>query len=379
MQRSPNTNPLMENHHLTRQLQQDPEVEHAFGTHPLQAKASGSVLPPPPFQLKASSGGDAPVQKAAGPEKENNTGLPDQLKEGIEGMSGMAMDDVKVHYNSDKPAQLQAHAYAQGTDIHVAPGQEQHLPHEAWHVVQQKQGRVEATTQLKGKVAVNDDEGLEHEADVMGAKAMQFKAGGASAGPAQLKSAAVNGEVAQMVMTRPRSVAMDMHHDEYDNIFDDHSEFDYLFTEAPYRDWSRAGRISYMERQVQENNLGFSYNTLSNDTLDDAADLATLATGNQEKMYVHDGDTIHTAKRTADEKKPHPTLVGGDPDVNCAGTLDIVMTETDDSTTYTVGVTNDSGHFRPDGVPQATVDKINEKVQTDLPDNTTITVNNAER
>jgi hypothetical protein len=34
------------------------------------------------------------------------------------------MDDVKVHYNSAKPAQLNAHAYAQGTDIHIASGQE---------------------------------------------------------------------------------------------------------------------------------------------------------------------------------------------------------------------------------------------------------------
>lgn len=104
----------------------------------------------------------------------NNTGIPDQLKSGIESLSGYAMDDVKVHYNSAKPAQMQAHAYAQGTDIHIAPGQEQHLPHEAWHVVQQKQGRVKATTQLKGE-AINDDPGLEHEADVMGAKALQRK------------------------------------------------------------------------------------------------------------------------------------------------------------------------------------------------------------
>ncbi len=59
------------------------------------------------------------------------------------------MKDVKVNYNSPKPAQLQAHAYAQGTDIHVSPGQEKHLPHEAWHVVQQKQGRVKPTLQLK--------------------------------------------------------------------------------------------------------------------------------------------------------------------------------------------------------------------------------------
>lgn len=105
----------------------------------------------------------------------NNTGLPNNLKSGIENLSGHSMDDVKVHYNSSKPAQLNAHAYAQGTDIHVAAGQEKHVPHEAWHVVQQKQGRVKPTKQLKAKVNINDDIGLEKEADVMGAKALQMK------------------------------------------------------------------------------------------------------------------------------------------------------------------------------------------------------------
>ena len=93
-----------------------------------------------------------PIQKKASLEpsrKENNTGLPDNLKSGIENLSGYSMDDVKVHRNSDKPAQLHAHAYAQGTDIHLASGQEKHLPHEAWHVVQQKQGRVKPSIQLK--------------------------------------------------------------------------------------------------------------------------------------------------------------------------------------------------------------------------------------
>ena len=101
--------------------------------------------------------------------------LPDNVKHGVESLSGISMDDVKVHYNSAKPAQLNAHAYAQGTDIHVASGQEKHLPHEAWHVVQQKQGRVRPTTMMKAKVPVNDDQGLEKEADVMGARALQMK------------------------------------------------------------------------------------------------------------------------------------------------------------------------------------------------------------
>ncbi|WP_233079895.1 eCIS core domain-containing protein [Rheinheimera soli] len=107
--------------------------------------------------------------------KPNNTGLPNQLKAGIESLSGLSMDHVKVHYNSAKPAQLNAHAYAQGSEIHLGAGQEKHLPHEAWHVVQQAQGRVKPTMQMKAGVGVNDDVGLEKEADVMGAKALQRK------------------------------------------------------------------------------------------------------------------------------------------------------------------------------------------------------------
>lgn len=106
-------------------------------------------------------------------EMPNNTGLPDNLKLGIENLSGYSMDDIKVHYNSDKPAQLKALAYAQGTDIHIAPGQEQHLPHEAWHVVQQKQGRVQPTILMQG-ANINDNTYLEKEADSMGNNAIAF-------------------------------------------------------------------------------------------------------------------------------------------------------------------------------------------------------------
>jgi hypothetical protein len=126
-------------------------------------------------QLQAIANNHSAQQHQTIQKKENNTGLPDALKSGMENLSGISLDDVKVHRNSDKPAQLQAHAYAQGTDIHLASGQEKHLPHEAWHVVQQKQGRVKPTMQMKGMVNVNDDAGLEKEADAMGAKAENIK------------------------------------------------------------------------------------------------------------------------------------------------------------------------------------------------------------
>jgi len=126
-------------------------------------------------QLQAMADSYSASQQLPIQRQENKTGLPDQLKSGMESVSGLSLSDVKVHRNSDKPAQLQAHAYAQGTDIHLGPGQEKHLPHELGHVVQQKKGRVKPTMQLKGKVNINDDAGLEKEADVLGAKALQGK------------------------------------------------------------------------------------------------------------------------------------------------------------------------------------------------------------
>lgn len=96
----------------------------------------------------------------------NETGMPDQLRAGIENVSGISMDDVKVHLNSPRPAEVEALAYTQGAEIHIAPGQEKHLPHEAWHVVQQKQGRVKPTIQVS-QHEVNDELELESEAEVM--------------------------------------------------------------------------------------------------------------------------------------------------------------------------------------------------------------------
>ena len=121
------------------------------------------------LQRKADSA-NGTVQRAE-TSRPNNTGMPDNLKAGIESLSGFSMDDVRVHYNSSKPATVQALAYTQGTDIHVAPGQEKCLPHEAWHVAQQMAGRVSPTTNING-MPVNDNAALEHEADVMGEKAV---------------------------------------------------------------------------------------------------------------------------------------------------------------------------------------------------------------
>ena len=137
----------------------------------------------PVQRLAAMVDGPPPVAQAA-----SRAGLPAQLKSGIEALSGVSMDGVRVHRNSSRPAAVQARAYTQGSDIHLGPGQDQHLPHEAWHVVQQAKGRVAPTRQLAGGVPLNDDAGLEREADVMGARAM-----GTSASPGAGVAAAPQG------------------------------------------------------------------------------------------------------------------------------------------------------------------------------------------
>ncbi len=101
--------------------------------------------------------------------QDNRNSLPQRMQSHIESISGLDMSDVKVHRNSNKPAQLNALAYTQGTDIHIGPGQERHLGHEAWHAVQQMQDRVEPTIKVAGQ-PVNDSFTLEKEADDMGSK-----------------------------------------------------------------------------------------------------------------------------------------------------------------------------------------------------------------
>lgn len=158
--------------------QQQKKIGHLFGNAKqckIDPKKKEKTLQPQWALPKAMRNGEKlPSQaKAITQRVKNKTGLPDNLKTGVEQLAGLNMNDVQVHYNSTKPAGVQAYAYTQGTNIHVAPGQERHLAHEAWHVAQQKQGRVQPTTTVGG-IPVNDNPGLEHEADVMGAKATKL-------------------------------------------------------------------------------------------------------------------------------------------------------------------------------------------------------------
>jgi Domain of unknown function (DUF4157) len=110
-------------------------------------------------------------------------GLSPGMQPKMEAALGEDLSSVKVHTESAEAKEMGAHAFTQGEDIHFAPGQydegsqkgQELIGHEMAHVKQQRQGRVQATVQKKG-VGINDDSGLEKEADELGKKAAQGKA-----------------------------------------------------------------------------------------------------------------------------------------------------------------------------------------------------------
>lgn len=115
-----------------------------------------------------------------------NTGIPSAMQERFEASSGLSFDDVRIHYNSPRPAKLGALAYTQGTQVYIGPGQERHLKHELGHVLQQKRGLVKADGHLNG-LPVNRDPGLERSADLGADQPIQAFGGRMETAPIQME------------------------------------------------------------------------------------------------------------------------------------------------------------------------------------------------
>lgn len=132
--------------------------------------------------LQMMRAGDLSPEESAAPaqRKESRPGaLPLDVQSKMEHVMGADFSNVNVHANSSQASGMGALAYAQGNDIHFAPGQyspdtqngQKIIGHELAHVVQQRQGRVLPTAQLKSGMRLNDDPALEKEADNLGEKA----------------------------------------------------------------------------------------------------------------------------------------------------------------------------------------------------------------
>lgn len=119
-------------------------------------------------------------------------GSESALRRKLEDASGVSLRDVKVNYDSDRPARIGALAYARGNEVFMGPGQEKYLPHEMTHVVQQKQGLVRPTGTVGG-MPVNTSEALETAADHMSA---------APVGPADVPGTPAGGVVQGVFKTK---------------------------------------------------------------------------------------------------------------------------------------------------------------------------------
>lgn len=178
-----------------------------FSSLPLQAKKAGTTgnmisQNTAAVQRKSGTGdkeedienrGDEPMQRkqipglsnegisdeADGATSESNM-LPDEIRGNMEATFGQDFSGVSIHQNSSLARDLDALAFTQGENISFAPGRydpsskqgQELIGHELTHVVQQRSGSVRADVQERS-MAINEDEGLEKEADDMGKKAAQ--------------------------------------------------------------------------------------------------------------------------------------------------------------------------------------------------------------
>ena len=146
-----------------------------------------------PVQVKCfTETSKEPLQRQLATETEESTDkLPPNVEANMEASFGTDFSGVRIHQDSQADS-LGALAYTQGSDIHFAPSQydvhtqggKELLGHELAHVVQQSDGRVGTTGDVKG-VPLNDDPALEREADDLGARAArgEMVGRGAAASP----------------------------------------------------------------------------------------------------------------------------------------------------------------------------------------------------
>lgn len=153
----------------------------AASASPIQRKAAG------PRRVATDPRTDAWMAAAVRPDANAApNAMPAPVRARMERSFGADFSSVRIHQGG-RAAAAGALAYTQGEDIHFAPGQYapdtdggmRLLGHELAHVVQQREGRVRPTRQAAG-LAVNDNDGLEREADLAGDRAARGELAGST-------------------------------------------------------------------------------------------------------------------------------------------------------------------------------------------------------
>lgn len=142
---------------------------------------SSSVRQLASFASLSGPDNDADAAMAAPMTNGKGNKLPDIVQAKMEYALKSDFSDVEIH-QSPEAERIGAMAFTQGNQIHFAPGHyepyseqgQELIGHELAHVIQQRRGRVPATTLVNGS-PVNDDVHLEREADELGRKAARHR------------------------------------------------------------------------------------------------------------------------------------------------------------------------------------------------------------
>src|SRR5262245_41633280 len=194
--------------------------EQSSVVEPAPGKRTLVQLAADPAAQGAGPGASAPMAPTGG-----GAAMPAPLKNKMEGSFGADFSSVRVH-EGGQASSLGALAYAQGDDLHFAPGQYQPesqsgqalIGHELAHVVQQRQGRVAAPGQAKGAPVV-DDHGLEDEADRAGQAAARGE-------PAQISSGGMAGAAMPKLVGQPIQLFGSQEHQSLGNNATSNASYD---------------------------------------------------------------------------------------------------------------------------------------------------------
>jgi hypothetical protein len=171
--------------------------------------------------------------------------------------------------------------------------------------------------------------------------AMTEASRGRQPGGAQSPQLAFTPEFVQRFKVEDDHVRADMRHAKGKTLFLDHTWDDIEGRVGGDISTVSNATLETAIRQSREADM-MDYNQLSKRKVSSEKQLTTFMneSPDDEHMYVlHEGE-LHVAIRAGTKKLPHPTLVGGDPDAECAGTM---RQNVDGS----IVVTASSGHFRP--------------------------------
>lgn len=159
-----------------KNTQNNTTEETAFSMSHIKPKVQSKIQPKVTSKIQPKLLTGSKKDKEKNTPETSSVELPKDVQSKMENSFGHDFSDVKLHKDSSQAQDVNAKAYAQGNEIHFAPGEynpssksgQELIGHELTHVVQQKKGKVGQGEIHGSGMEINQDKALEQEADTLG-------------------------------------------------------------------------------------------------------------------------------------------------------------------------------------------------------------------